>query len=57
MTDPCFAHVRLKEDNAATIPVLCCVSDPTTQAWLSSHCDRVFGFPPVVRFSWETATR
>eukprot|EP00878_Enallax_costatus_P026973 GHUV01028990.1.p1 GENE.GHUV01028990.1~~GHUV01028990.1.p1 ORF type:complete len:202 (+),score=58.52 GHUV01028990.1:637-1242(+) len=32
-------------------------SDPVTQAWLSEHCDPVFGFPPLVRFSWETCTR
>ncbi|KAF6254035.1 ribonuclease HII [Scenedesmus sp. NREL 46B-D3] len=32
-------------------------SDPVTQAWLAEHCDAVFGFPPLVRFSWETCSR
>eukprot|EP00775_Hariotina_reticulata_P012168 gene12168-12306_t len=33
-------------------------SDPLTQAWLTTHCDPVFGFPGrLVRFSWETCTR
>jgi ribonuclease H2 subunit A len=32
-------------------------SDPCTQAWLAAAADRLFGFPPLVRFSWETAAR
>lgn len=32
-------------------------SDPVTQAWLAGHCDAVWGFPPLVRFSWETCSR
>jgi ribonuclease H2 subunit A len=29
--------------------------DPLTKKWLRTNCDRVFGFPSVVRFSWKTA--
>ncbi|CEO96825.1 unnamed protein product (mitochondrion) [Plasmodiophora brassicae] len=29
-------------------------SDPATKQWLVDHCDRVFGFPDLVRFSWQT---
>lgn len=29
--------------------------DPTTKQWLRQHCDPVFGFPGLVRFSWATA--
>lgn len=29
--------------------------DEKTKAWLSDSFDRVFGFPRVVRFSWQTA--
>eukprot|EP00879_Flechtneria_rotunda_P022504 GHRR01023755.1.p1 GENE.GHRR01023755.1~~GHRR01023755.1.p1 ORF type:complete len:324 (+),score=117.04 GHRR01023755.1:855-1826(+) len=32
-------------------------SDPVTQAWLAANCDPVFGFIPLVRFSWETCSR
>ncbi|GAB4814706.1 hypothetical protein N2152v2_001752 [Parachlorella kessleri] len=31
-------------------------ADPDTKAWLDSHCDPVFGFPSLVRFSWSTCT-
>ena len=31
--------------------------DPATQAWLSSNMDPVFGFPDLVRFSWDTCSR
>jgi ribonuclease H2 subunit A len=31
--------------------------DPATQAWLSSNMDPVFGFPHLVRFSWDTCGR
>lgn len=30
-------------------------SDPKTSVWLKSHVDQVFGWMPVVRFSWQTA--
>eukprot|EP00043_Microstomoeca_roanoka_P015247 m.152525 g.152525 ORF g.152525 m.152525 type:complete len:416 (-) comp16214_c0_seq1:189-1436(-) len=30
-------------------------SDPKTKAWLRANMDNVFGFPSVVRFSWQTA--
>ncbi|EGD77038.1 ribonuclease [Salpingoeca rosetta] len=30
-------------------------SDPKTKAWLRANIDKVFGFPSVVRFSWQTA--
>ena len=29
--------------------------DPLTKAWLVDHLDPVFGFPSVVRFSWQTS--
>lgn len=28
--------------------------DPKTKAFLENNCDRVFGFPRLVRFSWST---
>eukprot|EP00891_Asterochloris_glomerata_P008869 jgi/Astpho2/8869/fgenesh1_pm.00129_%23_13_t len=31
--------------------------DPVTKQWLDSHMDPVFGFPSLVRFSWQTADR
>lgn len=30
-------------------------SDPTTKHWLKISLDPVFGFPSVVRFSWQTS--
>ena len=30
-------------------------ADPATKKWLLEHCDPVFGFPNLVRFSWQTA--
>ena len=30
-------------------------ADPATKKWLQEHCDPVFGFPNLVRFSWQTA--
>lgn len=30
-------------------------SDPTTKRWMDSNCDKIFGFPSFVRFSWGTA--
>lgn len=30
-------------------------SDPKTSLWLRSHVDPLFGWHPVVRFSWQTA--
>jgi hypothetical protein len=38
-------------------PAAAACSDPVTQAWLADHCDAVFGFLPLVRFSWETCSR
>eukprot|EP00884_Botryococcus_braunii_P008989 jgi/Botrbrau1/18091/Bobra.0702s0001.1 len=32
-------------------------ADPETVAWLKQHLDPVFGFPSLVRFSWQTCTR
>lgn len=32
-------------------------SDPATKAWLAANVSKVFGFPPLARFSWETVTR
>lgn len=29
-------------------------SDPSTKAWMEGHCDPMFGFPTLVRFSWGT---
>ncbi|KAG9393821.1 Ribonuclease HII [Carpediemonas membranifera] len=31
--------------------------DPKTKAFLRTYHDRVFGFPPCIRFSWKTAER
>ncbi|KAL3135483.1 hypothetical protein ABBQ38_005963 [Trebouxia sp. C0009 RCD-2024] len=31
--------------------------DPVTTAWLKSSVDGVFGYPALVRFSWQTTTR
>jgi len=31
--------------------------DESTKAWLSAKLDAVFGYHPIVRFSWETAGR
>ncbi|ORY72314.1 ribonuclease H2, subunit A [Neocallimastix californiae] len=28
--------------------------DPKTKEWIKKHCDKVFGFPGLVRFSWST---
>ena len=28
-----------------------------TQAWLLAHSERVFGFPSLVRFSWQGTVR
>ena len=32
-------------------------ADPVTTAWLKSSMDSVFGYPDLVRFSWQTTTR
>lgn len=32
------------------------ISDPITKKFLRDHCNPVFGFPQLVRFSWSTAT-
>lgn len=29
-------------------------SDPSTKLWMENSCDRIFGFPTFVRFSWGT---
>ena len=31
-------------------------SDPVTKKFLLDHCDAVFGYPQLIRFSWSTAT-
>ena len=28
--------------------------DPVTKEWLQKHRNNIFGFPTLVRFSWET---
>lgn len=28
--------------------------DPSTKTWLQQHFDPIFGFPALVRFSWQT---
>jgi ribonuclease H2 subunit A len=30
--------------------------DPNTKKWLTKNCDKIFGFPNIVRFSWKTTT-
>ena len=32
-------------------------ADPVTQAWLAAHKEPVFGFPGLVRFSWQGTVR
>ena len=32
-------------------------ADPVTTAWLKASVDVVFGYPALVRFSWQTTTR
>lgn len=32
-------------------------ADPATLKWLSASIDPVFGFPDLVRFSWQTAKK
>lgn len=32
-------------------------SDPGTQRFLAAHLDPVFGYPSIVRFSWQTAKK
>ena len=31
--------------------------DPGTVAWLDKHCDPVFGYPDIIRFSWSTCEK
>ena len=39
-------------------PHVCYVcADAVTQAWLLAHKEPVFGFPSLVRFSWQSTTR
>lgn len=37
--------------------ILLDVADPVTVTWLAANMDPVFGFPDIVRFSWQTASR
>eukprot|EP00873_Tetraselmis_striata_P042112 jgi/Tetstr1/462376/TSEL_007382.t1 len=32
-------------------------ADPDTKLWLQTNADHVFGYPNILRFSWQTATR
>jgi len=32
-------------------------SDPNTVSWLREHMDKMFGWGPLVRYSWSTATK
>lgn len=31
-------------------------SDPKTKEWLAKYKHRVFGFPNLIRFSWQTCS-
>lgn len=31
-------------------------SDPKTKAWLAKYRHKVFGYPNLIRFSWQTCT-
>lgn len=31
--------------------------DAVTNTWMGFHIDKVFGYPELVRFSWQTTTR
>jgi len=33
------------------------VADPATKAWLEAELHPVFGFPDLVRFSWQPVIR
>ncbi|KAK9805728.1 hypothetical protein WJX73_002697 [Symbiochloris irregularis] len=50
-------HVHSDAINASTSYGSGYPGDPVTKAWLEAHLDRVFGFPDLVRFSWQTCTR
>lgn len=60
---PCCQTVRARAADGSTpvsTPmsyVWCEPADSITQAWLENHLNPVFGFPPLVRFSWQTASR
>lgn len=30
-------------------------ADPITVSWMKRHCDSIFGYPRLIRFSWSTA--
>ena len=45
------------EVRTLTLEDLCTCADAVTQAWLHAHSERVFGFPSLVRFSWQGAAR
>ncbi|OQV11921.1 Ribonuclease H2 subunit A [Hypsibius exemplaris] len=32
-------------------------ADPMTKKFLEEHCDRVFGYPQLIRFSWSTTEK
>lgn len=32
-------------------------ADPVTQAWLTAHKEPIFGYPGLVRFSWQGTVR
>lgn len=47
--------ITLFNSDSKTYPKLA-ILDPVTKRFLIDHCDPVFGFPQLVRFSWSTAS-
>ena len=51
------SHTELLSLPVAILRTLMSVVDPQTVKWLAANLDPVFGFPSVVRFSWQTAQK
>ena len=51
------SYTQLLSLPVATLSTLTSVVDPQTVKWLAANLDPVFGFPSVVRFSWQTAQK